>query len=350
LRCYGENSATFLIFKALSDAPPGIRKLLLTLLQAGNGQGITEDLVPDADPTVWLFPNFGKRHGFGEPDVLILIGGQSFWFEVETRVDLGFRRNAARHSLLQLARFHLLHDALRRGDQVRSVGTPHMAYSGPTVTNSGNVKYGILRTAGHPVLQSHAGPLRYSTPHYVIMSIRQAAGVGGGQVPFGTDLGNLATATFTSIQRSLESWRDEQAYNLELPPLPPSEPIWYTYWYGHALDKCYPRFDLRLMPSVGDVGDIPTAVRPLVIVADVRGVLHFRIIGGDDRIVADTDETRLTAQAGPIAALKMRLEHLWPPTSPGEEEKDQIITAVTSIVGYTRSDPLGDDRWADPTH
>jgi outer membrane protein TolC len=99
------------------------------------------------------------------------------------------------------------------------------------------------------------------------------------------------------------------------------------------------RHDLRLMSSVGDAGDIPTAGKTLVIVADVKGVLHFRIFEGDGRIVVDTDESRLTAQAGPIADLKKRLENLWPPRQPVEEEKRQVITVVTSIVGYTLENP-----------
>jgi hypothetical protein len=92
------------------------------------------------------------------------------------------------------------------------------------------------------------------------------------------------------------------------------------------------------MSSVGDAGDIPTSGKTLVIVADVGGVLHFRIFGGDGDIVADADETRLPAHAGPIADLKRRLENLWPPHQPGEGEKEQVISAVTSIVGHTHTD------------
>ena len=94
--------------------------------------------------------------------------------------------------------------------------------------------------------------------------------------------------------------------------------------------------DLRLMPSLGDASDIPTAGKASLIVADVRGVLHFRIFDGDGRIVVDTDEPRLAAHAGPIAEVRKRLENLWPPRQPTDDEKDQVITAVNSIVGYTR--------------
>jgi hypothetical protein len=97
------------------------------------------------------------------------------------------------------------------------------------------------------------------------------------------------------------------------------------------------RFEPRLMRPVGNVGDLPKAGRSMVIVADVRGALHFRIIEGDSRKVVDTDETRLTSQAGPIADLKKRLENLWPPHQLGDDEKEQVITAVTSLVDHTLS-------------
>ena len=86
------------------------------------------------------------------------------------------------------------------------------------------------------------------------------------------------------------------------------------------------------MSSVGDAGDIPTTGKDLVIVADVRGVLHFRIFEGDGRIFVNTDESRLTAKAGPIADLKKQLANLWPPHRPREEEKYQAIIDVRSIV------------------
>jgi hypothetical protein len=89
------------------------------------------------------------------------------------------------------------------------------------------------------------------------------------------------------------------------------------------------------MSSVGDASDLPSEGKTLVIVADVGGVLHFRIFDGNGRIVVDTDETPLTPQARPIAALKKRLEYLWPLQQLGGGEKDQVITAVTSIVGHT---------------
>ena len=91
------------------------------------------------------------------------------------------------------------------------------------------------------------------------------------------------------------------------------------------------RYDLRLMWSVKDVSGIPTVGKNLILVVavDTRGskwslvtrllglpldqVLHFRIFDGDGKMVVDTDEQRLTGQAGQIEDLREQLQSLWPP-------------------------------------
>jgi len=103
--------------------------------------------------------------------------------------------------------------------------------------------------------------------------------------------------------------------------------------------RCFPGYDLRLMSSESDVSRIPTSGQNLVIVADVKGVLHFRIFDADGKVVVDADATSLTTKArsmnvpppvftrstrpsipsasffDPIADLKKKLDSLWPPTS-----------------------------------
>ena len=96
-------------------------------------------------------------------------------------------------------------------------------------------------------------------------------------------------------------------------------------------------FDLRLMSSLNDVSGIPTEGKNLIIVAAVNNVLHFRIFDGDGKVVVDTDEKRLTGQARQIEDLKKQLESLWPPHELTTSDKGRAITAVTSIVGYTRN-------------
>jgi len=93
-------------------------------------------------------------------------------------------------------------------------------------------------------------------------------------------------------------------------------------------------FDIQLMSSVSSSRDIPKAGKTLVIVADVKGVLHFRVFESDGRIVADTNESRRTEKAIVIADLKKLLENLWPPHPLGKEEKEQVMPFVANIAGH----------------
>src|SRR5262249_16714279 len=96
--------------------------------------------------------------------------------------------------------------------------------------------------------------------------------------------------------------------------------------------------ELRLIRPLNDEGSVPKAGKGLVVVAEVKGVLHFRMFDRDGKMVVDTDETELKAKAGPIADLRKRLEGLWPPHRPTEVERAPIISAVTSIVGHDAPD------------
>jgi WD40 repeat protein len=100
--------------------------------------------------------------------------------------------------------------------------------------------------------------------------------------------------------------------------------------------ESHEEFDLRLMSPLNDVRGVPTEGKNLIIVAAVNDVLHFRILDGDGKVVADTDEKRLTGQAGQIKDLREQLKSLWPPHRLTGSDKNQVITAVTSIVGHTR--------------
>lgn len=94
-------------------------------------------------------------------------------------------------------------------------------------------------------------------------------------------------------------------------------------------------FDLRLMSPESYRSRIPSPGKKLVVVANVKGVLHFRISDLCDKVVVDTDATSLMTQAGPIAILQKELQSMWPPHELTGLEKDRLISSVTAIVGYT---------------
>jgi hypothetical protein len=93
--------------------------------------------------------------------------------------------------------------------------------------------------------------------------------------------------------------------------------------------------DLSLMSAVSDMSDVPKLGKNVVIVADVDHVLHFRIFDRDGRMIVNTDEKRLKGQARQIEELRKQLKNLWPPRELTENEKCEVITAVTSIVVHT---------------
>ena len=95
--------------------------------------------------------------------------------------------------------------------------------------------------------------------------------------------------------------------------------------------------DLSLMSSVNDVGEIPRRGRDLLIVASVKGVLHFRSFDLDGKRVVDTDEEKLTEKAKELEALKGQLAGLWPPHVLTKGEKRRVIEAATAMG--LRDDP-----------
>jgi multidrug efflux system membrane fusion protein len=111
--------------------------------------------------------------------------------------------------------------------------------------------------------------------------------------------------------------------------------------YVYVLVAC----ELRLMPSVTDVGDVPTEGKRLLIVADVNHVLHFRTFDPDGKLVVDTNEKELAKQGRQIEsirkqverqieALKNQLRSLWPPHQLTTTEKELVSASVTAIVGH----------------
>ncbi len=100
-------------------------------------------------------------------------------------------------------------------------------------------------------------------------------------------------------------------------------------------------YDLRLMPSVNSVNDIPSVGEKLIIVAAVNNVLHFRMFDVDGNVVANTDEKRLRGQVRQIMDLKKRLESLWPPHELTARETGHVVSAVSSVIGRTSGEYEG---------
>jgi hypothetical protein len=172
---------------------------------------------------VWLFPNFGKSRGFGEPDALVLVGQHCFWFEVETRIALGHTRHLT-SALRQLYRFHLTADALSQASR-RLNGA--LRICGPTITDRDTRREAELMERRHSVVADVRQAIRVAhragTSHYVLLTDSKPRGNGD----FGAELGVFATKAIDWFTTSItEPGRDT--------PAPPRlERFYYAYWEGH---------------------------------------------------------------------------------------------------------------------
>jgi hypothetical protein len=81
------------------------------------------------------------------------------------------------------------------------------------------------------------------------------------------------------------------------------------------------------MPRVNNAEDIPTKGEKLIIVADLQGILHFRIFDFAGRMVVDTNETQMPDKARQTRGLKSRLYNT-------EWRYYGVADAVRSIVGH----------------
>jgi hypothetical protein len=108
----------------------------------------------------------------------------------------------------------------------------------------------------------------------------------------------------------------------------------YVNWlcFNARVDTEYMGYDLRLMYSVNDVKSIPTAGKELIIVADVNGVLYFRIFDGE-RMVVNTDEKKLKDRVQEIQDLRTVVESLRPPHELTKIEKLSVSSAVILMLG-----------------
>ena len=93
---------------------------------------------------------------------------------------------------------------------------------------------------------------------------------------------------------------------------------------------------LRLLPNLGGVGEIPGSGRDEVIIAQVNGKLHFRLFDADGRMIIDQGDDTPGISAVKIGRLKQTLSDYWNVEEFTPQQKDDLIGAVTDIVGGAR--------------
>jgi hypothetical protein len=109
-----------------------------------------------------------------------------------------------------------------------------------------------------------------------------------------------------------------------------------TGWaYARSGRRTLPRrCELQLILDANDVGEIPADGKNLVILADVDGMLHFRVFEGRGKIDEDTDESNLTNQDRKIEDLRKLLDRVRPPHELRKKEKRRLLAAAAAIAGY----------------
>jgi hypothetical protein len=226
LKLYGENAFTFRFFSRIDGDVWALKTLLEGLKRFDKPKStflktIKQNLESEAE--FWLFPSFGKRSGFGEPDALLLVGKYVLWFEVETMFDLdGSDQSKAIDSLRQLYRFHCA--ALAFADVPR-MENGRLVVKGPTITNQDQPKCGRLALRGHKAAAKLRDRLKTACKsgrsHYVLLSVAQPS---GGAIGFHKELS-------LSAQRKFIYWDSILGRSGRTRPLH-LDHCWYAYWRG----------------------------------------------------------------------------------------------------------------------
>ena len=226
LNFYGENGFTSLIFEALVRHEGGIRMLLGNLKRFDEPRTLfaVDELIGDENAEIWLFPNFGKRYGFGEPDALVLVAGHAFWFEVETDVGLGPRLQAGA-PLRQLFRFHCAASAFSAPVTTRGSGRGRKrSIVGVTLTNEDERRDAAIDVAEH-LIGRLLPRLKGTTSHFVLFSVHRPQGESDGWQR-------------TLVRRAPEhfdAWNQIMGFGPA--DAMPITRCWYTYWYKDLRKK-----------------------------------------------------------------------------------------------------------------
>jgi multidrug efflux pump subunit AcrB len=95
-------------------------------------------------------------------------------------------------------------------------------------------------------------------------------------------------------------------------------------------------YDLKLLPAVKDLSEIPMTGKDLIIVANLGDGLYFRRFDSKGTMVTDAAESSLPKKAKKIDRLKHQLATLWPPHELTGTESQDLVAAVTYIIGGSR--------------
>ncbi len=91
--------------------------------------------------------------------------------------------------------------------------------------------------------------------------------------------------------------------------------------------------DLRLMPAIKEPGELPSAGKDLVVLANRGGVLWVRIFNSAGKRVVDGDEKQFAAKESVLGELKSLLAVLWKTPRISPLDKDRVLAVLGSLCG-----------------
>ena len=92
-------------------------------------------------------------------------------------------------------------------------------------------------------------------------------------------------------------------------------------------------YDLRLVRATS-LDDLPIEGERLVVVAEIAGVLYFRIFDAAGAQVIDTDESELAGKTSELTELRSRLSTLWATTNLLNSDKRTVVDSASAIVDF----------------
>jgi multidrug efflux pump subunit AcrB len=102
-------------------------------------------------------------------------------------------------------------------------------------------------------------------------------------------------------------------------------------------------FGLRVMPSLNDPSQIPTAGKKQVILASVNNQIHVRIFDVDGSTLVDTDAAKLAKESRPVGTLTREYEGLLRPGELPEPLKIPAIQSIAALLGKPGSLPTTEE-------